>query len=256
MFDVVTFLLGVFPEVDTITPKSLQTLEWAGKHFAETPVKEVVEVASKVSPFGRDIKPVHRETFLPKVLDLFYLGVHRVTVVDSQNKIFNLITQSDVMAYLAQNIHLIKERANLTLESLKIGNQGAFTVTGDTTVIKALMTIHSKRLSAVPVVDNDGKLIANLSMSDLRGLNSKTLVDLLLPINDFLSKRASEDENYVCERSVNPLTVKLTDTLDYAIYKIVATRVHRLWAVDSAGKPVGVVALTDLMKAFVSYGTF
>eukprot|EP01089_Gocevia_fonbrunei_P015484 TRINITY_DN453_c0_g1_i1.p1 TRINITY_DN453_c0_g1~~TRINITY_DN453_c0_g1_i1.p1 ORF type:complete len:325 (+),score=71.44 TRINITY_DN453_c0_g1_i1:79-1053(+) len=254
MFDVVTFILGIYPDIDSITPKALQSLEWAGKHFDETPVKEVVELSKQQSPFGSHIKPIHRGTLLPRLLDLFYLGVHRVSVVDSNNKIFNLVSQSDVMQYFAQNIHLIESKSQSSLEDLGIGSFNVQTITKDTVVIKALMLINSKRLSALPVIDEQGNLIANFSSSDLKGLKSEDLKDLLLPVWDYLVKRATPEEEYVCEKSLHPLSVKKGDTLEHAIYKVVATRVHRLWVIDNDKKPIGVVSLTDLMQVFLPYG--
>ena len=37
----------------------------------------------------------------------FYMGHHRVPVVDSQRKIVNLVTQSDLLAFLARHSFLL-----------------------------------------------------------------------------------------------------------------------------------------------------
>jgi CBS domain-containing protein len=85
----------------------------------------------------------------------------------------------------------------------------------------------------------------------MQGITSKNFSDLLLPVKAFLDKRSSQEENYRCERSLHPLTVRRTEPLEETIYKMVATRVHRLWVVDDDRRPIGTVSTTDLMRAFL-----
>jgi CBS domain-containing protein len=250
MFAIVTFVLGIFPDVEKITPKNLETLEWAGKCFAETPVKDVMKMVEQYEGFKLKVKPVLRTTTLVKLADHFYIGHHRVPVVDSQKKIVNLVTQSDLLAFLARHIHLIKDDAKKTIEEMGFGKEKPVTAVGSDTVARVLMHVNAKRLSALPVVDKEGKLIGNFSASDLKGLNRKNLGILLMPVLEFLKKRAEPEDNFSCERSLHPLTLTKDSHIDDAIFKMVATRVHRLWVVDGQHKPVGVVSLTDLMKVF------
>jgi CBS domain-containing protein len=70
-------------------------------------------------------------------------------------------------------------------------------------------------------------------------------------VKAFLDKRSSQEENFRCERSLHPLTVHRHDPLEETIYKMVATRVHRLWVVDDSNRPIGTVSTTDLMRAFL-----
>ncbi|KAL6065150.1 CBS domain containing protein [Balamuthia mandrillaris] len=253
MLDVITFLLGLFPDVESLTPKNLLTLEWAGKHFAESPISEVLEVSKQYRVFATGSHPVKRETSLDKLVEYFWLGMHRVPVVNTHHNIINIVTQSDMLRFLAQNIHLIGDAAKKSLDSYGLGrSQEVISVSADDKVSHVLMQLNSKRISAVPVVDAEGKLVANFSGTDLKGLTKKNLADLLLPVKQFLEKRAAPEENFQCERSLHPLTVKPDASLEDAIFKLAATRVHRLYSVDEEGKPIGVVAITDLMKAFLN----
>jgi len=257
MSDIVTFILGLYPDVNqsNITPKCLQSIDLASHHFAATPVKEVLAVATQEHPYEKEIKPVKRETLLLDVIDMFYMGLHRIAVVDDKNHIFNLISQTDVLAYLAQNIHLIREKAGHTLKEFKLGVfEGLVSVKEDDSMIKVLMTLYGKRISAVPIVDGNGKLIATFSTSDLKGMNKDNFVDLLLPVKEFLTKRIKDSpEPLANERVFYPFTVTLDTTLPDAICRMVATRVHRLWCVDDVGRVIGVVSMTDVMKVFLDY---
>ena len=48
------------------------------------------------------------------------------------------------------------------------------------------------------------------------------------------------------------LDVRESAGLDYAIKKLVATHVHRLWVIDDEQALVGVLSLTDIIKYFRS----
>lgn len=94
--------------------------------------------------------------------------MHRVPVVNSENNIINVVTQSDLLSFMAQNIHLIGNIARKTLEECHIGlvaPQMAKSTEQTSVVVKRL---HDKRITAAPVVDNEGKIIANFSLNDLK----------------------------------------------------------------------------------------
>ena len=49
---------------------------------------------------------------------------------------------------------------------------------------------------------------------------------------------------------MHPQTVRKTDTMDYALFKLIATHTHRLWVVDEDGTVDGVVSTADVMNIF------
>jgi len=253
MSDIVTFILGLYNR-SNIDPKSLQSLDLACNLFASTSVKEVITVATIENPCEREIKPVKKESLLLDVIEKFYMGIHRVAVVDDKNQIYNLISQTDVIAFMAQNIHLIREKAGRTLKDFKLGvTEGLVSVKEDDSMMKVLKILYEKRISAVPIVDGNGKLVATFSTSDLKGMNKGNFPDLLLTVKEFLNNRIKDSlEPLANERVFYPFTVTLDTTLPDAICRMVATRVHRLWCVDK-GEVVGIVSMTDLMKVFLDY---
>lgn len=177
--------------------------------------------------------------------------MHRVPVVNMENNIINIVTQSDLLSFMAQNIHLISNIARKTLEECRIGLVAPQTAKSNEPTSLVVKRLHDKRITAAPVVDDEGRIIANFSLNDLKGINAENFKDLLLPVKAFLDKRSSAEENFRCERSLHPLVVKKTDALEDTIFKMVATGVHRLWVVDENRKPTGTVAITDLMRAFL-----
>jgi len=48
--------------------------------------------------------------------------------------------------------------------------------------------------------------------------------------------------------AIPPLSAKPKTTIETVIFKLAATRVHRLWVVDEYGRPTGVISLTDVSE--------
>ncbi|GAM20215.1 hypothetical protein SAMD00019534_033900, partial [Acytostelium subglobosum LB1] len=94
--------------------------------------------------------------------------------------------------------------------------------------------------------------IANFSISNLKGLTKNNFSELMLPVVDYLQFQniKEKNENLTClkEKNFHPLTVFAWDTLESAIFKIVATKVHRLWVVDIDGYPVSMVTIDAILK--------
>ena len=69
--------------------------------------------------------------------------------------------------------------------------------------MEAFMEMHANKLSALAVVDDDGKLCGNLSASDLKGfqLFFANFDDLFKPVSEFLSavrKMQGRAGNHFC----------------------------------------------------------
>jgi len=102
-------------------------------------------------------------------------------------------------------------------------------------------------LTALPVVDAQGALILTISASDFRGIEISNFADILLPVGDFLAKSrgpAFTPANVTC---------KATDSLHDVLAKLLANKVHRVWIVNAAYLPIGVITLTDIIKKFSIY---
>jgi len=101
--------------------------------------------------------------------------------------------------------------------------------------------------SSLAIVDTDGRLIGNISARDLKLFIENESYDLLkLPIVTFLSQLRNQE----IDIRTPTMSVNLTDTLGLLIGKLAATRVHRLYAVNTPQDyhPVRVISLTDTLR--------
>jgi len=157
---------------------------------------------------------------------------------------------------MAQSLYLLGDTVSQTIDSMGICNYDKVITIGENEVVmNAIKILASNNISAVPVVDEHGRLLANFSLSNLKGLQQKNFSELFLSVIDFLQlQRIKETENFIAinnVKSLRPQSCKPSDTFEATVYKLVATRLHRLWVVDSQMRVIGVISIGDLLQPFV-----
>lgn len=109
------------------------------------------------------------------------------------------------------------------------------------------MPLTPPPLPGLPIVDADGRLVANLSATDIRYLDFVSLPAVLKTVSgnvvEFLGASRSG-------RPVAPLCVRRTDSFSTAVMVLVSASLHRVYIVDDDCRPVGVFTLTDALRAF------
>ncbi|KAJ3407452.1 hypothetical protein HDV05_005413 [Chytridiales sp. JEL 0842] len=117
--------------------------------------------------------------------------------------------------------------------------------------ISAFRVMYTHRVSAVPIVDASGRVVANLSASDLRGItaSSESLGALLLPVFEFLETKTRRTSEQLKPDQLR--SVKGTDTLGSAARISLDSKIHRVWVEDDDEKPIGVLTLTDMLCFFL-----
>lgn len=242
MLDIVWTVLKVAPDMSALKENDLKSLEIAGRAMAFEPVTNAIGAS------GRDpYVPVYEKNPASSVVPLFAKGVHRAPIFDESGNIVQTISQSDLIRVLSENIHMgkMKEMGEMTTEQLKLGAVRPITVPKSTPVIQVLKIIQENSVSAVGIVEEDGKLAGNFSATDLEGMYIEKWPSFTLPIGDFLQKHSPNSLNSIC-------CTKQT-TLINVCKELVQSKVHRLWVVDDDFKPVGVVSTTDIMKIVNDY---
>eukprot|EP01129_Flabellula_baltica_P011017 TRINITY_DN473_c0_g2_i1.p1 TRINITY_DN473_c0_g2~~TRINITY_DN473_c0_g2_i1.p1 ORF type:complete len:324 (-),score=102.57 TRINITY_DN473_c0_g2_i1:21-965(-) len=175
---------------------------------------------------------------------------HRLAVLNGEGKVVNVVSQSDIVNFLTQCGHWIWNAVETHVGQLISASDatGLVTIPSDSTVVKALLTMHNKQVIAAAVVDENGIMVANLSASDLVGLTRTDLSKLSLNVMDFL-------------RSVNnaikpPVVVQEESNLELVFLKMSVYKIHRVWVATEDNIPVGLLTMTDLMKFLTRYDYF
>ncbi|KAL4222675.1 5'-AMP-activated protein kinase subunit gamma-2 [Mactra antiquata] len=181
---------------------------------------------------------------------LIHNHVHRLPVVDkiTGNAIY-ILTHKRILRFLYLYINDLPKPSfwNETIKELKIGTfDNVITAKRDTTVYEALNLFVEHRISALPVVDEDRKVVDIYAKFDVINLAAeKTYNNLDITIQQALQHRmgASWFEGVVkCYE---------TDSLKVVIDKIVKAEVHRLVIVDEEDHVVGIISLSDLLNTLI-----
>jgi len=180
------------------------------------------------------------------LIEVFARGIHRAPIVSPQGNMMGLLSQSDVIAMLDKPMReerLLEEGLGpKTLKELGLGvSEGIMTMSVTTQTILAFWVIYFNKISAIAVVDSEGRLLGNLSASDIRGIggSARRFSSLLLPIGEFLQLDGPE----ACRAAI---TCTLDTTFEQVIALLARNKIHRVWVVDN-DRPIGLVSLTDIM---------
>lgn len=118
------------------------------------------------------------------------------------------------------------------------------TVTSDTQIRDALKKFVDSRISALPVVDENSRVVDIYAKFDVITLAAdKSYNNLDMPIKKALSHRNEWFEGVQ--------SCKLSDKIGDIVMQLVKAEVHRLVVTDDDGKLVGIVSLSDLLNFLV-----
>jgi len=201
------------------------------------PVTDVIN-ASKRDPFWT----VDADESVGFLLNNFLkAGIHRVPVV-STGHVIGIVSQSDVVRLIAKNKHLLGELSNNTLLQLGLDKRSVVTVKNDALIIDAFNTILSNDITGLAVVDmTSGRFVNNLSASDLKGVTELNFFKLEAQIHQIFMSNYEKKPPVFCYPNT---------TLSELISLVERTGVHRVYVLDEHNRPIGVVTLTDIMRAF------
>ncbi|KAI7836565.1 hypothetical protein COHA_009582 [Chlorella ohadii] len=181
--------------------------------------------------------------------------------------ITDIVSQTDVLRFLAARIDKLDAAFDRSLEELGQVTRDVQTITACTPTLAAFGTMHRKGLSGIGVTETEGgPLIGNLSLSDLRGLTPDRFGALALPVGSFLLLQKGKGlrwEDCLTEQlppavkegrwsealaSIPLVAVKPSTTFREAIANLIDHNKHRVYVVDEEGKAVGVVTPTDALR--------
>jgi len=237
VYQIMTYIAFVLCKDDTVTLESV-----LDKVRLSRPISDLLGMTGKKE--NDNIKslwvlPVHAP--LLKVMEYLGKGIYRILITDS-NIPPRLVTQTDMIRFIHKHWDQFDDFKNTSLK--------------DTSYIKPVHTIQEKKLAiygfqlmgikevnAVAVVNASGRIVENLSDSDLRDFTRDKFDNLFVSTTEFLSRTHGG-------KSRKPVVCSYRDNLKKAVDSIVNEKVHRVWIVDGNLKPVGVVSMTDICLYF------
>jgi 5'-AMP-activated protein kinase regulatory gamma subunit len=174
-------------------------------------------------------------------------SLHRVPVIDDERQLMNLITQSQVIRFLQQNLHLLGDKRLTPAKDMQGVMHQVFAINIRQRAIDAFQQLVEKAVTGVAVVDDTGKLKGNLSLRDLKAMSTdgRFFWRLYQTVDNYLTKLKKEVKEG--QRPKRVQSCKASDTLEHAINLLADHSIHRVYVVDDAKKPIGVVTLKDVL---------
>ncbi|CAL9704477.1 unnamed protein product [Knipowitschia caucasica] len=174
--------------------------------------------------------------------------IHRLPVIDpSTGNTLYILTHKRILKFLKLFIAEMPKPSFLsrTLEQLNIGTFDKIAVVrSDTPLYTALGIFVDHRVSALPVVDDKGRVVDIYSKFDVINLAAeKTYNNLDVTVTKALQHRSQYFEGV--------LTCNRLETLEAIINRLVEAEVHRLVVVDEQEVVKGIVSLSDILQALV-----
>jgi CBS-domain-containing membrane protein len=190
-------------------------------------------------------------------------GVPRLMVFDGdctlhqqekeEQAILGLFTQSDIVRFLASNPYWLalspsSQKTLKELGILKNSSEQVISVDQSIPAYQAFKKISDTNSTGIVVNDAQGRIVANLSAANIRGISRRNFQLLRRPLFEFLQRDRRRGWWTM------PICIRESDTLEKCILQFGSTKVHQMYVCDDNGKATNVVTLTDVLGHFVMQG--
>jgi 5'-AMP-activated protein kinase regulatory gamma subunit len=182
------------------------------------------------------------------VQTLFDMKVHRLPVLDRQSgNVLYILTHKRILRFLFLYLHDLPRPAFMekTPKEMGIGTwENVETVMPSTPLIEALRKFLEKRVSALPIVDAEGRVVDIYAKFDVINLAAeKAYNNLDITVQEALKYRSDWFEGV--------RSCMVTDSLSTVIDTLVKAEVHRMVITDSEKKIAGIVSLSDILAHLI-----
>ncbi|KAI9356749.1 hypothetical protein DFJ73DRAFT_221009 [Zopfochytrium polystomum] len=175
-------------------------------------------------------------------------ALHRLPLVDhsgATEAIVSVVTQFQILRYIATN-HRSLDGLDVRIRDIPLGVYGKLeTASPDTPLVHILNLFVTRRISAVPIVDDQGVVLDVYEKYDVLMLSKEgTFFDLNMPVKEALALRSAEFEGvHTCTEN---------DTLRTILEAVESMTIHRLFVIDEEGRLKGMISLSDILKHLVN----
>jgi CBS domain-containing protein len=118
----------------------------------------------------------------------------RVAVVDEKQAFVDLVTQSDLISYLAKHQHELGDLPNRPIGSLISPANASIplvTMSMESPTVHALYMMYEHKVPCIAIVDERKRLVAGISASDLKRIRADNLTSILEPLSKFSFRNLS-----------------------------------------------------------------
>jgi CBS-domain-containing membrane protein len=108
--------------------------------------------------------PIDESGSIKDVVNIFLKGPHRIAITNQHNKIVSIVSQSDLIRWLAKDTTSLGFAAEQTAKQIM---KKVISVSPNSKAIEAFRLMSEKNLTSIAIVDNE-VLVGVLSAADLK----------------------------------------------------------------------------------------
>lgn len=284
MLDIVAFALKSFHKASTDSQGKKEINKEKGKEKENEKEKTFTELPPELQDLlntalfdtatcGEIADLSHRNPFFPvdssaPLLEALHLmvkwRVHRIPVMDSEGELITVLSQSQITSHIYRYLWCFDSSLlKLTAASLAAGTKPSdpTDATSESKVVSvhvndravdAFIAMHEKRVSGVAVLDENGKIVGNISASDLKavGFDGALMKRLFYTVSEFM--RLINKPITSMHAGSGPAVVHKDSSFNSVVGLLVNTKIHRVYVVDKEDHPIGVVGHGEILKAVES----
>jgi len=230
MKDFVTYILSLFGQ-DSKPPRNLAVNS-----------EQIVDL-SHANPFSPIKDDATMEDVIRKICSN---NLHRLPVVskDDINNVVGIVSQSLIIKWLFSKQEQLSPLFKCTVQDLNLGlfneRRPLIQALDTDELINVFQLVHDNNVHGCAVVDNKGKLVGNIAVSDLQYAISGNIRLLALPVRSLLD---------TSERKA-PLVCSSQSTLSDIVSMMIESNVYRIYLVDVDRSPRGIITYTDILDMF------
>mmetsp|Transcript_87146 Transcript_87146/g.151628 ORF Transcript_87146/g.151628 Transcript_87146/m.151628 type:complete len:340 (-) Transcript_87146:489-1508(-) len=185
------------------------------------------------------------EDSLYQALRLLHIHkIHRLPTLHGGN-LLHAVCRPSILGYFVANYPMDATLFSHSISDLKIGTFGRiFTGTPQTPLFTLLDTCVNRGISAVPIVNEDGRLLDVFSRYDVMNLAVEAEHSLDSTIADVNAAYPS-NQVFTCTRK---------DTLREVLQHLMRTGAQRLVCINESKAVEGIISVGDIFDFFVGYG--
>ncbi|XP_063679455.1 5'-AMP-activated protein kinase subunit gamma-1-like isoform X3 [Bolinopsis microptera] len=207
---------------------------------------KVISEKSNVNKGLISIDPM--ETLFTAAKILLEKKIHRLPVIDprSGNTLY-ILTHKRILNHIYP--YIIESKLDpffsIPIQTIGVGTyENVKQLRYDSKLLQAMECFAKTKISAIPIVDDELKVVDIYARFDVITLASRGKYnDMDMTIRECLQLRSTQ--------KVEVLTCRATDSLIDVIKSIYSAQVHRLVVVDDTKHVVGLVSLSDLFRFLV-----
>jgi CBS domain-containing protein len=250
------------------------------REMMETPIKNIMNLSGR-----NKLHTLFSNEHIYQIIRMLAKpNIHRVLLANPNNaKHYDgMVTQSQLLQWIYSNRDKANEFMNMKVQDLWPESAGIHWIHEEASLLEAFQLIREKQVSGLAILNKEGKLVGNISASDLKhaGMQSyfehnlhQLIKDLKTKLYDFLRMDQPIQESGYCPSlgafrriktsdlpKFTPITISPLDNLEKLMNLLINTKnafdqghIHRLYVVDSSNKPTHEISLSDVIAQFQQY---